>query len=106
MFKDTLATEKYLLLNIPRRLRVILSKFRISNHDLECEQGRYSNCAKEDRVCKLCQKKNIHVYENEFHVLFECSEFQEIRTLYIDEEYLAPKNLFTFRKLMKNDDPS
>ena len=33
--------ENYLLLHIPRGLRVALAKFRVGNHDLEIEKGRY-----------------------------------------------------------------
>ncbi len=39
LFKTSLHTEHYLLLNIPRRLKVLMAKFRISNHDLQCERG-------------------------------------------------------------------
>ena len=81
LFKTTLGMEEYLLLNIPRRLRVVLAKFRISNHDLECEQGRYRRCERQDRVCKLCEKNNIIVVENEYHVLFECDAYREIRAV-------------------------
>ena len=40
LFKTNLAVENYLLLHIPRRLRVALAKFRVGSHDLEIERGR------------------------------------------------------------------
>ena len=47
------------------KLRVALTKFRISAHYLEIERGRYTNTTREDRICKLCK---CHV-ETEYHFL-------------------------------------
>ena len=41
LFKSNISVENYLLLHIPRRLRVALAKFIVGNHDLEIEKGRY-----------------------------------------------------------------
>ena len=39
LFKTSLSVENYLLLHIPRRLRVALAKFRVRSHDLEIERA-------------------------------------------------------------------
>ena len=36
-----------------------LSKFRIASHNLEIERGRYTNTAKEDRLCKYVAQTTI-----------------------------------------------
>ena len=58
LFKSNLSVENYLLLHIPRRLRVALAKFRVGNHDLEIEKGRYVKVPVDERFCKLCLTLN------------------------------------------------
>ena len=92
------------MLSIPRRLRVAIAKFRISNHDLEVEKGRHYGIKYEDRLCKLCGQFNkIHI-ENEYHVLFECKAYYDIRKLYIVNHVANVKTLNSFLNLMKSDD--
>ena len=74
-------------MSIPRRFRVVLARFRISNHNLEVELGRHYNMALEDRLCKLCGQENKVFVENEFHVVFECASYTDIRKLYIVKMY-------------------
>ena len=100
-FKTSFSVEIYLLLNIPRRLRSALARFRISNHDLECERGRYSKTIMEDRLCKLCGQQNKIFIETEFHVIFECEYYSDLRNVYIDKIYLDYKNLYSFTSLMQ-----
>ena len=104
LFKTERNVESYLLLSIPRRLRVAIAKFRISNHDLEVEKGRHYGIKYEDRLCKLCGQFNkIHI-ENEYHVLFECKAYYDIRKLYIVNHVANVKTLNSFLNLMKSDD--
>ena len=56
--------EKYLQFG-SRNQRRNLCKFRISNHKLEIEQGRYKNISAGKRTCKLCNngvEDEIHSY--------------------------------------------
>ena len=69
--------ESYLLTLRDFKLRRLLSRFRLSSHDLEIERGRYFKpvipaC---QRLCKLC---NISV-ENEEHVFMECKAYADLR---------------------------
>ena len=52
------------------------AKFRISNHKLLIEQGRYQDIPHEERYCQICKTKKI---DNEFHFAFECQHYQNIR---------------------------
>ena len=82
-FKLTWGIEKYLL-NIPnRKLRVIYSKFRLSDHNLMIEQGRRvrPRIPRWKRGCSICCDK----VENEMHFLIECPSHETER-----------KNLFEF----------
>ena len=66
--------EKYLQFG-SRNQRRNLCKFRISNHKLEIEQGRYKNISAGKRTSKLC---NTGV-EDEIHFLLTCSVLENIR---------------------------
>ena len=59
--------------------RVIISRWRLSNHGLCIETGRYTKppTERKDRVCTLCR-----VLENEEHVIFNCPRYDDIRRKY------------------------
>jgi len=40
---------------------IAMSKFRLSNHRLNIELGRYNNVLKENRICNVCQQKIIQM---------------------------------------------
>ena len=73
LFKTDFVKEPYLYLNIPRRLRRYLAKFRVSNTSLEIESGRHAGIIKEDRLCKICGQHNQIYVEDESHVLLKMS---------------------------------
>ena len=52
LFKHNFNMEKYLQFG-SRNQRKNLCKFRISNHKLEIEQGRYKNISADKRTCRL-----------------------------------------------------
>ena len=47
-------------------------KFRISNHKLMIEVGRYDNIPRERRFCPLCKSNQV---ENENNFLFQCNRY-------------------------------
>ena len=57
--KEIFQVELYLLLDIPRRLRNCLARFRTSSTNLEIEKGRHLGIAREDRLCRHCSERNI-----------------------------------------------
>ena len=68
--KNKIRQEKYLSLIAIEILRVILTKFRLSDQELNTEQSRHKNFERKERLCPCCPlKKQI---ENETHFLLEC----------------------------------
>ena len=59
--------------------RVIISRWRLSNHRLNIEIGRYTKpkTPRQDRVCNLC-----NVLEDEQHVIYKCPRYRELRIRY------------------------
>ena len=82
LFKQNFTMEKYLQFG-SRNQRRNLSKFRISNHKLEIEQGRYRNIKANERLCKLC-KKDV---EDEIHFLSQCPHLHSARQTTLSKIY-------------------
>ena len=59
----------------------MLSKFRLSDHELNIETGRHHNMKRDERYCPFCNDSSI---EDEYHILFQCSKyFEERKTLFL-----------------------
>ena len=74
--KNEYTIEPYLSFIKNPTVRRTFTQFRISNHKLQIEYGRYQNIPREERTCKLC---NSHKIENEFHLSFECQKYDNLR---------------------------
>ena len=59
--------------------RIIISRWRLSNHKLNIETGRYTKpkTKREDRICTLC-----NVLEDEYHVIYDCPHYDQPRHTY------------------------
>ena len=55
--------------------RSLFAKFRLSDHRLNIERGRYSNTPRHERMCAFCPN---HI-ENELHFLLHCSKYDKSR---------------------------
>ena len=83
--------------------RTALTKFRISNHGLMIERGRYSKIDKELRFCPFCPGR----VEDEKHFLLECHTYKYLRSdLYNEVKIIFPSitnqpNDYRFLALMK-----
>ena len=53
---------------------VFFTKFRISDHSLEIEKGRYNKTPCEERLCKNCG-----VIEDKAHFILKCKVNQNLR---------------------------
>lgn len=95
-FKFTFEEEKYLNLNDFHN-RKVLTKFRISNHKLKIESGRFTNTPLEERICEKCFSDNI---EDETHFLFECSFYNYKRQCLLNNIYTQCPNF----KYLSNQD--
>ena len=60
------------------RYRAVITRWRLSNHKLRIETGRYRDIPREDRKCFIC-----NVIEDEWHVIFNCPSFLYIRRNYL-----------------------
>ena len=56
--------------------RIIITRWRLSNHKLRIETGKYERpfVLRDERLCAIC-----HVLEDEDHVIFECTVFNDTR---------------------------
>ena len=71
LFKSDFRFEKYLdVLNDKNRFT--FCRFRTSNHRLPIEVGRWTNVERHNRLCQLCQSREIG---DEFHYVLQCPNF-------------------------------
>ena len=93
-FKKEYQLEKYLTVIRNTNQRRSFTRFRISNHKLMIECGRYHNIPREERICKLCKSNEI---ENEKHFLISCDAYDNIRqdflTVLTNNTYQREQNL-------------
>ena len=60
----------------------VASKFRIGNHNLKIETGRFTilKTPEDPRICDHCNQNSV---ENELHIIFHCDLYHDLRkTLY------------------------
>ena len=100
LFKLESCQEKYLTCVRYRRHLVALAKFRCSNHKLLIEEGRRQNVPRQNRLCQFCLTQNEVFIEDEYHVLFVCKLYDDIRRTFIDKAYYASPSLHTLAQLL------
>ena len=61
---------EYYLSHPDRNVRLILTKFRLGDHKLLIEIGRYLKIPRDQRLCANCNV--LPLLEDEFHFFFEC----------------------------------
>ena len=82
MFKSLLEPELYLNVVPWRKHRNSLSRLRCSNHRLAIERLRSSH-ERQERFCSYCSTLNQYKIEDEYHFLFECPLYKDIRKEYL-----------------------
>ena len=97
-FKTVYEHESYLHCVTIRKFRRILAQFRVSAHSFEIERGRYSGVARTDRICKICQSST----EDEYHFVFICDIYKDLRVKYLPREYIISPSVFKFNKLFSD----
>lgn len=70
--KKTFSFEKYLD-NIPKDIRINLTKLRLSSHCLPIEILRYKDIERKDRLCSICTQD---IMGDENHYLLQCTNSQ------------------------------
>ena len=83
-FEDEYSTSDYLyqLRHYDERQNIV--KFKISNHKLLIEQGRYQvdHLPREHRLCRLCNSIQV---EDEIHFFFHCNKYSVQRQAFINQ---------------------
>jgi hypothetical protein len=97
LFKNSLKAEKYVQLNLSCSERSVLAQIRMGILRIHIETGRFNNTKVEERLCKVC---NENAVEDENHFLFDCSAYDNPRTIWVNSIYnLCPH----FHYLEEND---
>jgi hypothetical protein len=61
-----------------------LYKFRVSDHSLEIESGRYKSITREERKCKNC---NLNEIGDEYHFFLKCTANHSLEVSMKDESF-------------------
>ena len=72
--KTKFELESYLLKESSFKNRQILTKFRVTDHSLNIEIGRYKNILRENRICTECKE-----IEDEYHFFLYCNLNKQFR---------------------------
>ena len=81
LYKNTIKLENYMHQIKSTKHRIALARFRLSDHPLMIEKGRYMRprIERSEWKCFLC----VNEIENEIHVITQCPLYaQERKTLY------------------------
>ena len=98
IFKHEYIFERYLII-LPPNIRQYLINYRLSNHRLPIETGRWNNVERNERLCILCG--NTHLGD-EYHFLFDCSYFTSFRKKFLPSFCLTRPNTFKFDTLFNS----
>ena len=82
--KSTFGLEPYLRDIRNFKLRCMLSKLRLSSHNLQIEKGRHMRPKQDvkDRVCRMCNSNDV---EDECHLLLYCDLYNSERILLLQK---------------------
>lgn len=76
LFKSEHQLEKYFTMDIDAATAKSLCRFRLSNHYLPIEIGRWGSISRQSRFCPLC---TANVIGNETHYILDCQFFEQER---------------------------
>ena len=99
-YKTEYKTEPYVLLNMSRDQRRVLSKFRCCNLPLAIETGRFTKpkTPLTDRLCIYCDS---HLVEDEMHLLIDCEFYSDIRFDLLNSAQRIDPNFYTLDSVSK-----
>ena len=67
-----------------------LCKFKCTNHKLPIVTGRYQGIPVDERICTLCDIPDVG---DEFHYLYKCSYFNDLRIRCLNRQYYINPNM-------------
>ena len=95
--KSSFGFQTYLDKLVSRKLRIALTKLRVSGHSLRVHTGRYDRLERNMRVCQIC---NSHELEDEYHFVFNCKPYHLLRNRYIKTYFRARPSMYKFIDLL------
>jgi len=100
-FKINFEYESYLDI-IPRSLRYLFTRLRLSAHPLHIQTGRYARqiISRNQRYCICCDSTDI---EDEFHFICICPTFGNIRKKYIKACYYIRPSMYKYLSLLQTN---
>ena len=94
--KSEFKIENYLT-DMPNfKTRQLLTKFRVSDHNLEIEVGRYKNTPRNERHCLICKQ-----LEDEYHFFLYCNRNNLLRNQLFDKILTFHPNFMSEQPLDK-----
>ena len=88
VLKTSFEFESYLDNIVARNLRIAIIKLRICSHNLRIHTGRYDRLKINVQVC------NTNEIEDEFHFMFKCTPYDQLRQTYITRYYRVRPSVF------------
>ena len=79
--KDTFEPEPYVLSNINRQRRSLLTQIRLGILPVKIETGRFRSLSLDQMICELCEMQKV---ENEIHFIFECPLYNNLGKRYMN----------------------
>ena len=73
-----LRRPRYFHFPFPARDICTYLRFRLGSHDLQVELGRYQQ--RRPRGERVCERCSMHVVDDEWHMMFDCSAFAHLRS--------------------------
>ena len=83
--------------------RNTVAKLRLSTHTLFIEIGRHRNIVRNERICSPCTLNEV---EDEYHFLFICPAYNELRHLYFKRYYYDKLSMLKLIQLLNCENVS
>jgi hypothetical protein len=99
LFKNKFEFENYFNILDDRDI-FTFCRFRLNNHKLPVEYGRWKNILRGLRICNLCNTADLGDEFQKCSYLLKCDFFSEKRKTYIDKKYFKNCNILKFGTLM------
>ena len=102
MFKHFFQYEACLNV-LPQNLAKIFMKFRLLNHKLPIQKGRFLSIERNNRLCEKCNMNDIG---DEFHYSFVCPSLSNARKQFLKPYYRHHPNAIKFSSLFNSKNKS
>ena len=97
MFKDIFENNSYFL-SLSNYKCHILTAFKIRNHRLSVETGRWYSIPLNERICRLCN----YGIGDEYHYILSCKSINDKRKQYVKPYFYIRLNVIKFHFLMNH----